>query len=118
MTDWGVSTRAPKVVPPPTPSRLRELEAEVADLTEAPGERGDWLPVESPRRRPAMAAVPGGRRMPAPEAPKRAAEQPTIRVTIGRIEVRPLEKAPQSAPQPKKVFSLEEYLRVRRREGW
>lgn len=92
----------------------------MADLTEAPEAPGDWLPVESPRRRPAVAAVPGVRRMSPPEAPaaaKRAAE-PTIRVTIGRIEVRPLEQGPKPAPRPKTVFSLEEYLRVRRREGW
>lgn len=93
----------------------------MADLTEVPEERGDWLPVESPRRRPTVAAgaVPGVRRMPPTEAPaaNRAAE-PTIRVTIGRIEVRPLEQTSQPAPRPKTVFSLEDYLRVRRREGW
>jgi hypothetical protein len=102
------------------PSRLRELEAEMADWTE-PVERGDWLPVESPRRRSAMAGgtAPGVRRMVPPEAREaKGASEPTIRVTIGRIEVRPREEKAKTAPRPQTVFSLEEYLRVRRREGW
>jgi hypothetical protein len=102
------------------PSRLRELEAEMGDLTE-PAERGDWLPVESPRRRSAGAegTVPGMRRTMPQEAPgaKRSAE-PTIRVTIGRIEVRPLDEKAKPVPGQKTVFSLEGYLRGRRRQGW
>jgi hypothetical protein len=92
----------------------------MADLAE-PAERGDWLPVESPRRRSAVAGgtVPGVRRMGPPEAREaRISAEPTIRVTIGRIEVRPLDEKAKPASEPKTVFSLEGYLRGRRRQGW
>lgn len=52
-------------------------------------------------------------------AAREAAAVPTIRVHIGRIEIRPLgEKPREKARAQESAVSLEDYLRERRRESW
>ncbi|HET9212938.1 MAG TPA: hypothetical protein VFR03_21205 [Thermoanaerobaculia bacterium] len=66
---------------------------------------------------PAALASPSSRAEAGPAAA--AAPEPTIRVTIGRIEVRSAAPAPPAAPAPRPAaprLSLEEYLRRRNEE--
>ena len=52
-------------------------------------------------------------------AAREAVAVPTIRVHIGRIEIRPLgEKPREKARAQEATVSLEDYLRERRRESW
>lgn len=53
------------------------------------------------------------------EAPEAQTAVPTIRVHIGRIEIRPLGEKPKEKPRAQEsAVSLEDYLRERRRESW
>jgi len=103
---------------PPAPAEPPTSEAEPM----APVPRGERAEVRSPHDRPARqlrlaptepASVLTAR-PPRPPVPAREAEPSTVRVTIGRVDVRavtPEQPPPKRKPKPPPRMTLDEYLR-------
>ncbi|MDR3415529.1 MAG: hypothetical protein P4L83_05010 [Nevskia sp.] len=122
--------RAPQSEPPVEPQhKVMPRTERPAPMATLPAQESDdpFAPMASPQRSPAAVTPPAPPVLPRveprpqpPQAPvqRRAAAEPAIQVTIGRIEVRatsaPAERR-KTAGTP--VMSLEDYLRTRGERG-
>ncbi len=123
------TSRHPEIAPAAVTTR--PLAAEPAPVPAAPPQRTPSSPLVevSSRRRPSSPGRPSSRERPSARplappvrgrrderVPETPAEPPSIRVTIGRVEVRAVSPPPPAEPPPpaKPRISLDDYLRSHR----
>ena len=103
--------------PEPAPVRLMDRPLVAASVPRAPGETQVRTPALSPVSLPLLRAAPPAQRPLAPMARGASVSAPTIRVTIGRIEVRAVSPQPGIAAHHSRAagprLTLAEYLKSR-----
>lgn len=118
----AVTEQGPTQIERSSPDRLaREAETAGAQLPtrDLPAELPEGIKPALETTRPAGPVVPVIRGVPPIVSKPAPAPEPTIKVTIGRVEIRAVNapERPRAEPKSSKILSLDDYLRQRAKKG-